>query len=115
MQEGMGMQPPGTNSPAMGGSAPQGKTGRFKCPGSHPDRTRLTARERNSSGTKRRLTYGGGKSMSMNMYGNGTPGALRLFQSELSGQISWMLPFALTGLFGAVISWYRNRRKKRRK
>ena len=53
--------------------------------------------------------------MSMNMYGNGTPGALRLFQSELSGQISWMLPFALTGLFGAVISWYRNRREKRRK
>lgn len=50
--------------------------------------------------------------MSMNMYGNGTPGALRLFQSELSGQISWMLPFALTGLFGAIISWYRNRQEK---
>ena len=45
MQEGMGMQPPGTNSPAMGGSAPQGKTGRFKCPGSHPDRTRPHRKE----------------------------------------------------------------------
>lgn len=51
---------------------------------------------------------GGGKSM--NMFGTGDPGPLRLFQSALSGQISWMLPFSLIGLLGAIVSWYRDRR-----
>ncbi|CAN2251779.1 putative glycosyl transferase [Bacillus subtilis] len=51
---------------------------------------------------------GGGKSM--NMFGTGDAGPLRLFQSALSGQISWMLPFALIGLLGGIVSWYRDRR-----
>ncbi len=114
MQEGMGMQPPGTNSPVMGGSAPQGKNGQVQMPRQPSGQNAASPQ---GSGTPPAQNGGsqgpgGGKSMSMNMYGNGTPGALRLFQSELSGQISWMLPFALTGLFGAVISWYRNRREK---
>lgn len=50
---------------------------------------------------------GGGQSM--NMFGTGNAGPLRLFQSALSGQISWMLPFALFGLLGIIISWFRNR------
>lgn len=53
---------------------------------------------------------GGGQSM--NMFGTGNAGPLRLFQSALSGQISWMLPFALFGLLGIIISWFRNRDEK---
>lgn len=53
---------------------------------------------------------GGGGGKSMNMFGTGDAGPLRLFQSALSGQISWMLPFALIGLLGVIVSWYRDRR-----
>ncbi|MHA6488496.1 ArnT family glycosyltransferase [Bacillus cabrialesii] len=53
---------------------------------------------------------GGGGGTSMNMFGTGDAGPLRLFQSALSGQISWMLPFALIGLLGGIVSWYRDRR-----
>ncbi|MCP8970602.1 glycosyltransferase family 39 protein [Ectobacillus ponti] len=42
---------------------------------------------------------GGGQSAS-GMFGTGTPGPLRLFQTELSGQASWLLPFVA---FGSVI------------
>ncbi|MGK9267759.1 glycosyltransferase family 39 protein [Bacillus inaquosorum] len=52
---------------------------------------------------------GGGGGKSMNMFGTGDAGPLRLFQSALSGQISWMLPFALIGLLGRIVSWYRDR------
>lgn len=34
------------------------------------------------------------------MFNTGTAGPLRLFQSELSGQASWMLPFVLFGCIG---------------
>ncbi|WP_187444731.1 ArnT family glycosyltransferase [Bacillus swezeyi] len=54
----------------------------------------------------------GGGGQSMNMFGTGDAGPLRLFQSALSGQISWMLPFALFGLLGMIISWFRDRREK---
>ncbi|WP_434178549.1 ArnT family glycosyltransferase [Bacillus stercoris] len=54
--------------------------------------------------------HGGGGGKSMNMFGTGDAGPLRLFQSALSGQISWMLPFALIGLLGGIGSWYRDRR-----
>ncbi|MCY8851923.1 glycosyltransferase family 39 protein [Bacillus inaquosorum] len=53
---------------------------------------------------------GGGGGKSMNMFGTGDAGPLRLFQSALSGQISWMLPFALIGLLGGIVSWYHDRR-----
>ena len=55
---------------------------------------------------------GQGGGQSMNMFGTGDAGPLRLFQSALSGQISWMLPFALFGLLGMIISWFRSRREK---
>ncbi|QYR23968.1 glycosyltransferase family 39 protein [Paenibacillus sp. sptzw28] len=34
------------------------------------------------------------------MFGTGNPGPLRLFQSELSGQASWLVPLALFGCIG---------------
>ncbi|AFM41773.1 PMT family glycosyltransferase, 4-amino-4-deoxy-L-arabinose transferase [Desulfosporosinus acidiphilus SJ4] len=37
------------------------------------------------------------------MFNTGTAGPLRLFQAQLSGQISWMLPFALLSAFGLLI------------
>lgn len=93
-----GMQPPNGNGPA-GGNA-QGQNG-----GGLPH------------GGGGQGGFGGGNGGpggggGMNMFGTGTAGPLRLFQSALSGQISWMLPFALFGLLGMMISWFRDRREK---
>lgn len=38
------------------------------------------------------------------MFNTGTPGPLRLFQQELSGQASWLLPFVLFGSIGILAS-----------
>ncbi|MGZ9791790.1 glycosyltransferase family 39 protein [Bacillus atrophaeus] len=45
------------------------------------------------------------------MFGTGTPGPLRLFQTELSDQISWLLPFALFGIAGLFIAGAKERRR----
>ncbi|KXZ18783.1 mannosyltransferase [Bacillus nakamurai] len=45
------------------------------------------------------------------MFGTGTPGPLRLFQTELSDQISWLLPFALFGIAGLLIAGAKERRR----
>ncbi|WP_373557964.1 glycosyltransferase family 39 protein [Paenibacillus sp. XY044] len=39
------------------------------------------------------------------MFNTGTPGVFRLFQTELSGQASWMLPFAAFGVIGLLAGW----------
>ena len=41
------------------------------------------------------------------MFNTGTAGPLRLFQSQLSGQISWLLPFALLGAVGMLMGMRR--------
>lgn len=47
---------------------------------------------------------GGGSGNGVNgMFNTGTAGPLRLFQSQLSGQISWLLPFALLSSIGLLI------------
>ncbi|MCD1258932.1 glycosyltransferase family 39 protein [Paenibacillus athensensis] len=43
------------------------------------------------------------------MFNTGSPGPLRLFQSQLSGQISWLLPFAAAGAIGLLSGWRRRR------
>jgi 4-amino-4-deoxy-L-arabinose transferase-like glycosyltransferase len=48
------------------------------------------------------LPVQGGRSGGGMMDETGTPGALRLFSSGLAGQISWLLPFALIGLFAWI-------------
>nr|WP_136604554.1 glycosyltransferase family 39 protein [Paenibacillus dokdonensis] len=54
---------------------------------------------------------GGGMPPGMNgrggggMFNTGTPGVFRLFQQELSGQASWMLPYALMGCIGLLAGW----------
>ncbi|GKU85211.1 glycosyltransferase family 39 protein [Niallia sp. NCCP-28] len=44
------------------------------------------------------------------MFNTGDAGPLRLFQSELSGQISWLLPFVLFALIGLVVTFLKTRR-----
>ncbi|USB32347.1 glycosyltransferase family 39 protein [Paenibacillus sp. YPG26] len=41
-------------------------------------------------------------------FGTGTPGPLRLFQTELSGQASWLLPFVLFGFIALFAGIRRN-------
>ncbi|PCK19879.1 mannosyltransferase [Bacillus pumilus] len=55
---------------------------------------------------------GGGKmGNGSGMFGTGTKGPLRLFQSELSDQISWLLPFAFFGTIGIFLSTFFERRR----
>ncbi|MBU8786139.1 MULTISPECIES: ArnT family glycosyltransferase [Bacillus] len=92
------MQPPNGNGPAGGDAQGQNGGGQPSGGGGH-----------GGFGGGNGGPGGGG---GMNMFGTGTAGPLRLFQSALSGQISWMLPFALFGLLGMMISWFRDRREK---
>ncbi|MCY8208293.1 glycosyltransferase family 39 protein [Bacillus subtilis] len=57
------------------------------------------------TGTGSKMQSGSG------MFGTGTPGPLRLFQQELSDQISWLLPFAIFGIAGLLIAGARERRR----
>jgi len=41
------------------------------------------------------------------MFNTGQAGPLRLFQSELSGQASWLIPLGLIGAFAVLASWRR--------
>ncbi|KWX76476.1 ArnT family glycosyltransferase [Paenibacillus jilunlii] len=59
-------------------------------------------------GGNRRFNFGQGGRGGMNggggMFNTGTAGPLRLFQSALSGQASWLLPFLLFGCIGIFAS-----------
>jgi 4-amino-4-deoxy-L-arabinose transferase-like glycosyltransferase len=58
-----------------------------------------------SSGTSDGMDFGGG------MFNNGPAGVLRLFDAQLAGQASWLLPLALVGLIGAIWPATRDRRQ----
>ncbi|MHA6488040.1 glycosyltransferase family 39 protein [Bacillus cabrialesii] len=60
---------------------------------------------KSGTGTGSKMQSGSG------MFGTGTPGPLRLFQQELSDQISWLLPFAIFGIAGLLIAGARERRR----
>ena len=53
----------------------------------------------------------GGPGGAGGMFGTGQPGLLRLFQSGLAAQVSWLLPFGLLMLIptAASVSWWRPR------
>ncbi|WFA05138.1 glycosyltransferase family 39 protein [Bacillus sp. HSf4] len=53
----------------------------------------------------------GGGGNGAGSFGTGTPGPLRLFQSELSGQASWLIPFVFFGIIGLLITGLRGQRK----
>ncbi|EME73771.1 glycosyl transferase family protein [Bacillus sonorensis L12] len=99
-----GMQPPNGNSSTNGSSTnghSQAQSGGMQPPGGG-----------GQGGFGGGNGGPGGNGGGMNIFGTGSAGPLRLFQSALSGQISWLLPFALFGLFGMMISWFRDRREK---
>ena len=52
----------------------------------------------------------GDSSQKSGMFNTGNAGPLRLFQSELSGQISWLLPFVLFAVIGLVVTFLKTRR-----
>ncbi|WP_319592956.1 ArnT family glycosyltransferase [Bacillus paralicheniformis] len=118
------MQPPGAGSATDGNAQTQdgnrssdgsdGQNGAMQPPGAGGS---SDGSSQGANGGSQPPTGGGpgggqGGGQSMNMFGTGDAGPLRLFQSALSGQISWMLPFALFGLLGMIISWFRSRREK---
>ncbi|MFP7232053.1 glycosyltransferase family 39 protein [Bacillus subtilis] len=81
----------GQGGPPSGGDGGQGGPGRDGGKG--------------GTGTGSKMQSGSG------MFGTGTPGPLRLFQQELSDQISWLLPFAIFGIAGLLIAGARERRR----
>ena len=50
------------------------------------------------------MNQGDGGGQGGGMFGTGTKGVFRLFQKELSGQASWLIPFAFAGAAGVLVS-----------
>nr|WP_272930787.1 glycosyltransferase family 39 protein [Bacillus velezensis] len=92
-----GKMPSGGEMPSGGqGGPPSGGDGGGGGPGGGG---------KSGAGTGSKMQSGSG------MFGTGTPGPLRLFQTELSDQISWLLPFAIFGMAGLLIAGARERRR----
>lgn len=87
-----GQMPQGGQAPQGGGQIPE--DGQMPQNGQMPQ---MDGQSRNDGGAP----GGGGQG---GMFGTGTKGPLRLFQSELSGQASWMIPFAFVGALGIFAS-----------
>ncbi|MBU2660086.1 glycosyltransferase family 39 protein [Bacillus cabrialesii] len=93
-----GQMPNGGEMPSGGqGGPPSGGDGGQGGPGGDGGK--------GGTGTGSKMQSGSG------MFGTGTPGPLRLFQQELSDQISWLLPFAIFGIAGLLIAGARERRR----
>jgi 4-amino-4-deoxy-L-arabinose transferase-like glycosyltransferase len=76
---------------------PQGAPGGANMPGgSDPRAESRQGQMPNAGGGAFQGNRGGG------MFNTGSAGPLRLFQSELSGQISWLLPFAIIASIGLL-------------
>lgn len=50
------------------------------------------------------MNWGDGGGQRGGMFGTGSKGVFRLFQKELSGQASWLIPFAFAGAIGVLAS-----------
>lgn len=89
----------------------QGNTNQYQKPGQQSQSGRVATNGTqnnpvagappNMNGEMKKMTQSGG------MFGTGTPGILRLFSTELSGQISWLLPFVLFGVIGSLVQFRR--------
>jgi 4-amino-4-deoxy-L-arabinose transferase-like glycosyltransferase len=77
----------------------QGNQGQFGNGGTPPN-----FQGNNGGGSDGSGRTGGG------MFGTGTPGVMRLFSTELSGQISWLLPFVFLAVIGLVANFQRIRK-----
>ncbi|AJC24271.1 glycosyltransferase family 39 protein [Bacillus velezensis] len=113
-------KPPGQSSSSSSSSGDKSQTGSMTAPPSNGQMPSGGQGGPPSGGDGGKGGPGGGKSgtgtgskmqSGSGMFGTGTPGPLRLFQQELSDQISWLLPFAIFGLAGLVIAGARERRR----
>lgn len=97
--DGRGTPPGQTDGSANGGqsSGDGGMPG--QAPGSRTDDGGRQFGGDRSQGNRGGMNGGGG-----GMFNTGTAGPLRLFQSALSGQSSWLLPFVLFGCIGIFAS-----------
>ncbi|WPF77782.1 ArnT family glycosyltransferase [Bacillus velezensis] len=113
-------KPPGQSSSSSSASGDKSQNGSMTAP---PSNGKMPSGGRggpSSGGDGGKGGPGGGKSgtgtgskmqSGSGMFGTGTPGPLRLFQQELSDQISWLLPFAIFGMAGLLIAGARERRR----
>lgn len=112
-------KPPGQSSSSSSASGDKSQNGSMTAP---PSNGKMPSGGQGgpSSGGDGGGPGGGGKSgtgtgskmqSGSGMFGTGTPGPLRLFQTELSDQISWLLPFAIFGMAGLLIAGARERRR----
>lgn len=101
----------GGEIPAMNGTGGQGDADtRGTAPGGQPPGNRTDSAGRQFGGDGGQGSRGGmtGGAGGGGMFNTGTAGPLRLFQSELSGQASWLLPFVLFGCIGLFANLRRN-------
>lgn len=111
-------KPSGKNAPPSGKNSSQkpgnGKAGSAKggAPGNFKGKNNTAKGGGNQqnppTGMKR---GGGGQGAGGGAFNIGTAGPLRLIQSELGPQISWLLPFSLIGFFAAFFI-YRNKKNR---
>ncbi len=108
-------KPPGQSSSSSSASGDKSQNGSMTAPPSNgkmpsggqggPSSGGDGGGGKSGAGTGSKMQSGSG------MFGTGTPGPLRLFQTELSDQISWLLPFAIFGMAGLLIAGARERRR----
>lgn len=110
MQAGTNQMQAGTDSAQAGGVPAAGSDGVSDGDGQNGAALRADGSDRSNrdgtfdggpgdGGTARGGTRGGGGG---GMFNTGDKGPLRLFQQALSGQASWLLPFALIGCIGLL-------------
>ncbi|MBZ5518425.1 glycosyltransferase family 39 protein [Bacillus sp. KS1] len=113
-------KPPGQSSSSSSASGDKSQNGSMTAPPSNGKMPSGDQEGPPSGGDGGKGGPGGGKSgagtgskmqSGSGMFGTGTPGPLRLFQTELSDQISWLLPFAIFGMAGLLIAGARERRR----
>ncbi|MFP3634695.1 glycosyltransferase family 39 protein [Bacillus sp. SIMBA_033] len=110
-------KPPGQSSSSSSASGDKSQNGSMTAP---PSNGKMPSGGQGGPSSGGDGPGGGGKSgagtgskmqSGSGMFGTGTPGPLRLFQTELSDQISWLLPFAIFGMAGLLIAGARERRR----
>ncbi|WP_342481015.1 glycosyltransferase family 39 protein [Paenibacillus sp. FSL L8-0340] len=97
--DGRGTAPGQTDGSATGGQSSEDGGMPGQAPGSRTDDGGRQFGGDGDQGNRGGMNGGGG-----GMFNTGTAGPLRLFQSALSGQASWLLPFVLFGCIGIFAS-----------